>query len=68
MDEIYRLAPRAKIWLGPGAANSKEALSTLEYLGAQEEVTLDGRKFASPSAEQKFWFSEEVDVPYTPAT
>ncbi|KAJ8069679.1 hypothetical protein OCU04_000107 [Sclerotinia nivalis] len=68
MDEIYRLAPRVIIWLGPGTANSEMALSTLEYLGTQVEVTLDGRKFASPSAEQKFWFSEKVDLPYTAAT
>ncbi|KAM0166671.1 hypothetical protein ACHAQE_001191 [Botrytis cinerea] len=68
MKEIYRLAPRVIIWLGLGTANSRIALSTLEYLGTQVEVTLNGRRFASPGAEQKSWFGEKVDLPYTVAT
>jgi hypothetical protein len=36
---IYKLANRVVVWLGPEANNSKLALSTLQYLGAQVEVT-----------------------------
>ncbi|EON70018.1 hypothetical protein W97_09284 [Coniosporium apollinis CBS 100218] len=35
MATIYRLAYRVVVWLGPETGNSKLAISTLRYLGAQ---------------------------------
>ncbi|KLU92613.1 hypothetical protein MAPG_11558 [Magnaporthiopsis poae ATCC 64411] len=68
MGDVYRLAQRVIVWLGPAAADTTLALSTLEHLGSQVEVTLDGAKVASPGAEHPTWCDEAVDLPYSAAT
>jgi Heterokaryon incompatibility protein (HET) len=68
MRQIYRLANRVVIWLGPSADSSPSALSTLEYLGRQVEITIDGMHIRAPQARERFWFSSrrQPSLSYSP--
>jgi hypothetical protein len=48
MREIYKYADRVVVWLGISSEKSALALSTLEYLGKQVEVTRDHAILPSP--------------------
>jgi hypothetical protein len=64
MSEIYSLATRVVVWLGPEADDSDLAVSTLAYLGAQVETTLDTFRLTAPGAEQPTWYDIDVELPY----
>jgi hypothetical protein len=49
MREIYKYADRVVVWLGISSEKSALALSTLEYLGKQVEVTRDHAILPSPN-------------------
>lgn len=68
MGGIYRLAKSVIVWLGPATVDSRLALSTLEHLGCQIEITLDGVRVASPDAEYNTWYDERIDLPFSTAT
>ena len=68
MSQVYRLAHRVLVWLGPGSSESNHALSTLRYLGQQVAVTTDNFTMMSPDATEKRWFHRGHDLPYSPHT
>ncbi|KAI0146177.1 HET-domain-containing protein [Xylariaceae sp. FL1272] len=64
MGEIYRNASRVVAWLGPSFADAELALSTLEYLGRQVEVTRDSVLIPRPSCEKPEWTKVSFPLPY----
>jgi len=68
MADIYQLARRVLMWLGPACADSTLAISTLSYLGAQVVVSLDHVRFRSPSATEPEWYHSSHLLPYSPET
>ncbi|KAH6857146.1 heterokaryon incompatibility protein-domain-containing protein [Chaetomium sp. MPI-CAGE-AT-0009] len=68
MADIYRLARRVVIWLGPASMDSTLAMSTLSHLGAQVEVSINQVRFRSPSASEPEWYHSSHPLPYGPET
>lgn len=64
MAAIYRLAHRVVVWLGLGSPSSSLALSTLEYLGEQIEISRQGNIIHTPGAVEWNWYRESADLPY----
>jgi len=64
MSQIYRLARQVVVWLGPGSAQSHLAISTLQYLGQQVEVSGKLGLMASPDAVEREWYEGGCDLPY----
>ncbi|KAJ4390436.1 hypothetical protein N0V85_007218 [Neurospora sp. IMI 360204] len=64
MADIYSLAPRVVVWLGPRSPASTLALSTLNYLGQQVEVTKDRYYVRSPTATEPEWYNFLSELPY----
>ncbi|PON26267.1 hypothetical protein TGAM01_v204743 [Trichoderma gamsii] len=67
MADIYSLAARVVVWLGPAEDDSELAISTLAYLGAQVETTLDAYRLTSPGAEEPMWYDIDCSLPYSDA-
>lgn len=65
MADIYSLAARVVVWLGPAEDDSDLAISTLAYLGAQVETTLDAYRLTSPGAEEPMWYDIDCRLPYS---
>ncbi|KAF2491615.1 HET-domain-containing protein [Lophium mytilinum] len=68
MANIYRLAERVVVWLGPQSENSELAIRTLDYLGAQSEFCKGQILTRSPSAIEVHWFDSTCDLPYNLTT
>ncbi|KAK3997893.1 heterokaryon incompatibility protein-domain-containing protein [Cladorrhinum sp. PSN332] len=68
MDSIYRLAKKVVIWLGPEANDSKHALETLEHLGRQAFLTVDGFSYASLDATEPELADPETPLPWEKKT
>lgn len=64
MKDLYKLAYRILIWLGPESINCQLALSTLGYLGCQLEYTKNGFRACSPSAAHPDWYLSHTKLPY----
>ncbi|KAL1861685.1 hypothetical protein VTK73DRAFT_6970 [Phialemonium thermophilum] len=67
VTSVYTLAKRVIVWLGPEADSSGLAMSTLQYLGRQIEVSSDTLRFAAPDATEPAWHRTEVSLPYSSA-
>ena len=65
MCDIYRLAHRVVVWLGPDMDDGGHALETLEYLGQQLVVTLDNRLLQAPGAREPEWYDPDIELPYS---
>ncbi|RYP30972.1 hypothetical protein DL767_005979 [Monosporascus sp. MG133] len=65
MGEIYKLAVRVIIWLGPTADESNTAMSNLDYLGSQLEISRQGNVFPRPGCQQPRWSYAATDLPYS---
>jgi hypothetical protein len=63
MREIYKCANRVVVWLGLSSENSALALSTLEHIGKQVEVTRDYTNLPSPDCTEPQLFST-VELPF----
>lgn len=68
MADIYRLAHRVVVWLGPEDADSKLALSALREIGRQYEVTVDGYLLPSPDATNPEWCVATTVLPFDKRT
>ncbi|KAK8061147.1 hypothetical protein PG997_015368 [Apiospora hydei] len=70
MATIYRMASRVVVWLGPGnpSEQSTLAMSTLEHLGKQLELSQSTVRFASPTATESAWFRAVTPLPYPEET
>jgi hypothetical protein len=66
MRHIFKMASRVVAWIGPEKDDSSVAISTLEYLGKQLELTTGGYILPSPDAERKTWYIKDVNLPYSP--
>jgi hypothetical protein len=65
MGQIYRLAQRVIAWIGPEYENSKLAMSKLEYLGRQVELTSKGSwRVNAPKCLEPTWSRTSVALPY----
>ncbi|KAF4452329.1 heterokaryon incompatibility [Fusarium albosuccineum] len=65
MEDIYSLASRVVVWLGPETETTAEAINTLRYLGQQVEYLPDIRYLApSPEATEPKWYDHSCDLPY----
>ena len=64
MSQIYQLAQRVVIWLGPSSPSTATAVETLRYLGSQLEVSRGNFRFRAPNAEQPEWFRAAESLPY----
>lgn len=63
MADIFRLAERVVVWLGAESDNSTLALSTLDYLAAQVEITKASWTWPSPGSAHQDWFHSLTDMP-----
>jgi len=68
MPNIYTLARRVVVWLGPEGNDSQLALHTLQYLSREFEGTLDGHRFCSPDFGEPGWFHRDHELPYDEPT
>lgn len=68
MADIYRLAHRVVVWLGPETANSSLAMATLDYLGSQVDFTTGNFRAASPEAVHRDWYMSATELPYDETT
>lgn len=68
MADIYRLAHRVVIWLGPESANSPLAMTTLAYLGSQVDFTTGNFRAPTPEAVHRDWYISHTELPYDEAT
>lgn len=64
MTSIYRLAHRVVVWLGLDSHLSSLAMSTLDYLGEQVEISRGGNVFPAPRAAEQHWYKDNVVLPY----
>ncbi|KAI1308851.1 ankyrin repeat and SAM domain-containing protein 6 [Xylaria venustula] len=63
MGTIYSFARRVIVWLGPEAEDSTHALSTLQSLASQVELTVDNSLCATPGASQPDWYHPFYPLP-----
>lgn len=68
MTNIYTLAERVVIWLGEESDSSKLALSTLEHIGIQLNVTKSGRIIAAHDAAESQWWIKDYSLPFNQPT
>jgi hypothetical protein len=64
MVDIYKLAYRVVVWLGEEADKSNLALSTMEFVGKQLEISKSNTRARSPYAEEPEWFRAACKLPY----
>lgn len=63
MGRIYSFAWRVIVWLGPEGGGSTHALSTLQRLASQVELTVDNSLCASPGASEPDWYYPFCPLP-----
>ena len=68
MSQVYKLAQRVIVWLGPSTSSTSTAMSTLQYLGSQLEVSRRRGRFRSPQATEPEWFRASTSLPYDNTT
>ncbi|KAF4459783.1 ankyrin repeat and SAM domain containing 6 [Fusarium albosuccineum] len=56
MGSIYSFARRVIVWLGPEGDDSTHALSTLQSLASQVELTVDNSLCPTPGASKPDWY------------
>jgi len=56
MGSIYSFAQRVVVWLGPEGEDSTHALSKLQSIAMQVELTIDNSLHATPGASKPDWY------------
>ncbi|KAL9618636.1 MAG: hypothetical protein Q9160_006677 [Pyrenula sp. 1 TL-2023] len=64
MGSIFSLSYRLIAWLGPEKNGSDHALSVLQYIGEQVEISNDHRRYASEDATEDAWDLSKTVLPY----
>ena len=64
MGDIFKMAERVIVWVGPSTKNSQLAMQTLSYLGRQVVSTTDRRRAPAPDAVERTWFVSSVQLPF----
>lgn len=65
MGSIYSYAQTVVVWLGPEREGSTHALSTLQSLANEVEMTIDNSLLASPETTQPDWYHPFYPLPPT---
>ena len=65
MRYIYQHADRVVVWLGPSSNDSALALSTLEYIGKQIELSPNCGRGPAPDCTEPNWFDAGCPLPYS---
>ncbi|CZT00745.1 hypothetical protein WAI453_009163 [Rhynchosporium graminicola] len=68
MRDIFSMASRVIVWVGPATQDSNVAMETLDYLGNQAVSTTERRRLPAPNAVEKTWFESSVQLPYDDST
>lgn len=68
MAYIYSSARHVIIWLGVEDKGSKNAISTLSYIGKQAEFTKEHQLIGAPEATEEDWHAGAVNLPYDEST
>ncbi|KAM7184991.1 Heterokaryon incompatibility protein (HET) domain containing protein [Naviculisporaceae sp. PSN 640] len=68
MVDIYRIAHRVVVWLGPSSSTSANALKTIAHLGKQTVYTTDCCVSWSPDATESPKWDTRTRLPYTTET
>ena len=68
MGDIFKMAERVIVWVGPSTEDSQLAMQTLDYLGRQVVSTADRRRAPAPDAMEKTWFESSVQLPFDDST
>ncbi|KAK0099880.1 hypothetical protein ONS96_007829 [Cadophora gregata f. sp. sojae] len=68
MGDIFKVAERVIVWVGPSTEDSKLALQTLDNLGKQVVSTTDRRRVPAPNAVENAWFQSSVQLPFDNST
>ncbi|KAG8416094.1 hypothetical protein J3459_013795 [Metarhizium acridum] len=63
MGSIYSFAQNVIVWLGPEGQDSTHALSTLQSLAKQVELTIDNALYATPGASEPTWYHPFCPLP-----
>jgi hypothetical protein len=64
MGNLYKLADRVLVWLGPSLPISDLGMSTLGFLGAQIEQSWDYYGLRSPQSTEPTWYYPQTSLPY----
>ncbi|KAH6959459.1 heterokaryon incompatibility protein-domain-containing protein [Fusarium avenaceum] len=65
MADIYRLAHRVVVWLGPTDAAAAVALPVLAHIGRQIEYSKSNHIPPSPDATEPEWYKIDLPLPYS---
>jgi len=68
MGDIFKMAERVIVWVGPSTEDSRLAIQTLDYLGRQVVSTTDRRRAPAPGTIEKTWFDSSVQLPFDDST
>ncbi|KAL2061762.1 hypothetical protein VTL71DRAFT_7140 [Oculimacula yallundae] len=68
MRDIFSMASRVIVWVGPSTEDSKVAMEKLDYLGKQAVSTTERRRLPAPEAEEKSWYESSVQLPFDEKT
>lgn len=68
MADIYKLAYRVVVWLGPATSGSRLAVSTLEFMGSQIEISRDNSIIRSPQCSEPDWYRTRYPLPFEQKT
>ena len=64
MTDIYRLASKVVVWLGPESEDSNLAISTLDLIGSQVVASKLSTIYASPDATNRDWFRSRTALDF----
>ena len=65
IGEVFACAKRVVVWLGLAYAGSKLAISTLQYLGEQIEISAEYGRSPALGAEEPHWWDMDPELPYS---
>lgn len=64
MADIYKLAYRVLVWLGPPSESSRLAIRSLRRYAAQVDYTSSRHRLSAPGATHPGWSSDASEVPF----
>jgi hypothetical protein len=64
MADIYRLASKVVVWLGPESEDSNLAISALDLIGSQVVASKLSTIYASPDATNRDWFRSRTPLDF----
>jgi len=68
MTDVYNLAYRVVLWLGPASPSSTDVITTLKYVGAQLEFLMHNLRVVSAHATEPEWYLAHSDLRFSDQT